>query len=426
MRTRRGCRHSDDRRAGPGRRRRPRAGANGSISAASCRASALLAGTDRAAVSDAGRLARELHPEAYRDTRRGRAGDPLHRSPDEFSTNLYTSPQIGRSSATGEEWVANPSSGSSSSIRRTASGRSRRTAVERGRRAVPRRIPDAREGRAPVWIRDEAVPVLDDDGSPLFWRGVMLDITEQKHAEDKLRWSLDVLRRTMQQRRELARASRSAQEEERRRIAADIHDDPIQVMSAVDMRLQMLRAVAGPVTGRRSCTSSSERCRGDRAAALAAVRAAPGGVRSRRAGGGAPAVSRAHGARRPAGRRRSSTSSASEPPPDLRARSLYRIAQEAITNARKHADATRPVEVAVGRRRGGGPRDRRRRGASSPLRSTAAARTPRAVGDGRACRARRRLVPGRQRSGRGHDVECWLPVDGVDRRSGPAGARGST
>ena len=34
---------------------------------------------------------------------------------------------------------------------------------------------------------------------------------------------------------------------ERRRIAADLHDDPIQVMSAVDMRLQLLLGKPDPV-----------------------------------------------------------------------------------------------------------------------------------------------------------------------------------
>ena len=73
-----------------------------------------------------------------------------------------------------------------------------------------------KDGRT-LWIRDEAWPVLADDGTILFWRGVMLDITERKEAENKLRWSLEVLRRTLQQRRELAQRLQYAQEEERRR-----------------------------------------------------------------------------------------------------------------------------------------------------------------------------------------------------------------
>ena len=91
-----------------------------------------------------------------------------------------------------------------------------------------------------MWIRDDALLVRDEHGAPRYWRGIMLDVTAEKEAEEKLRWSLDVLRRTIQQRRELAQKIETAQEEERRQIAADIHDDPIQVMSAVDLRLAML------------------------------------------------------------------------------------------------------------------------------------------------------------------------------------------
>ena len=34
-----------------------------------------------------------------------------------------------------------------------------------------------------VWVHDEAVIVVDDDGSPLFWQGVMLDVTPQHEAK---------------------------------------------------------------------------------------------------------------------------------------------------------------------------------------------------------------------------------------------------
>ena len=37
------------------------------------------------------------------------------------------------------------------------------------------------------WLRDEAVRVHDDEGLPLFWQGVMLDITDQKRAQQDLR-----------------------------------------------------------------------------------------------------------------------------------------------------------------------------------------------------------------------------------------------
>jgi diguanylate cyclase (GGDEF)-like protein/PAS domain S-box-containing protein len=44
----------------------------------------------------------------------------------------------------------------------------------------------ARNGRE-VWIRDEAMLIRDQKGEPLYWQGVMLDITERKEAEERLR-----------------------------------------------------------------------------------------------------------------------------------------------------------------------------------------------------------------------------------------------
>src|SRR5918997_557514 len=46
----------------------------------------------------------------------------------------------------------------------------------------------ARDGRV-VWMSDEAVLVRDEAGEPLFWQGVMHDVTEQKKAEEALQES---------------------------------------------------------------------------------------------------------------------------------------------------------------------------------------------------------------------------------------------
>ena len=42
-----------------------------------------------------------------------------------------------------------------------------------------------RDGRM-LWIHDESVMVQNQDGTPLFWQGVMHDITERKQAEEAL------------------------------------------------------------------------------------------------------------------------------------------------------------------------------------------------------------------------------------------------
>jgi diguanylate cyclase (GGDEF)-like protein/PAS domain S-box-containing protein len=44
----------------------------------------------------------------------------------------------------------------------------------------------ARDGRT-VWVRDEAVLVREETGRPLYWQGVMVDVTERKTLEERLR-----------------------------------------------------------------------------------------------------------------------------------------------------------------------------------------------------------------------------------------------
>jgi len=193
------------------------------------------------------------------------------------------------------------------------------------------------------WVHDEAVFVPSEDGRG-FWQGFIFDITERKEAEDRLRWSLDALRETLQQRRELAQRLQHAQEAERRRIAADLHDDPIQVMSAVDMRLQMLTSFPRMVTIEeiadieRDVQAAIERLRSmlfelrpaalDREGLVPALRLYL--ERSAKTAGWVTEVNDALTVELDA---------------DLRAL-LYRIVQEAVVNARKHADATH-VEVDV-------------------------------------------------------------------------------
>ena len=275
--------------------------------------------------------------------------------PDELSTNLYTSPQIERHARVLGRGVgrATRSCGASSCTPTTASARS--TTHRRSNAAGEPYLDEYRiltkDGRT-VWIRDEAWPVLSEDGSILFWRGVMLDITDRKEAEEKLRWSLDVLRRTLQQRRELAQRLQHAQEVERRQIAADIHDDPIQVMSAVDMRLQMLAGIARSVTPRGAGARSSARS----PSAIERLRSLLFELRPTALDrdGLVPALrlylehtadaDGLDGVRR-------STSCGPQPDADMAAL-LYRIAQEAVVNARKHAEATSVrIEVAEAARR---------------------------------------------------------------------------
>jgi signal transduction histidine kinase len=205
----------------------------------------------------------------------------------------------------------------------------------------------AADGRE-VWIRDEAVLVRDEDGTPVFWRGIMLDVSDRRRTEEKLRRSVEALRRTMDDRRRLLARLESAQGEERRRIAADLHDDSVQVMTAAHMRAQELverldddelREEVEQL--RDTLRDAVERLRHllfelhppslDREGLAAALRLYG-------AGRGGPAIAIEDGL-------------AAEPPEDVQML-LFRIAQEAITNARKHAGATR-VRVTLDPQDGG-------------------------------------------------------------------------
>jgi sigma-B regulation protein RsbU (phosphoserine phosphatase) len=55
-----------------------------------------------------------------------------------------------------------------------------------------------RDGRT-IWIRDEAVVIENKDGHPLFWQGVMNDITERKQAEESMRNTNILLEQTLEQ-----------------------------------------------------------------------------------------------------------------------------------------------------------------------------------------------------------------------------------
>jgi PAS domain S-box-containing protein len=289
----------------------------------------------------------DLHPEAYKTLVEGVPAILYIDRPDELSTNLYTSPQIEPILGfTVQEWRDDPVL-----WRTQLHPDDLERALETHRRSNTTASPYLDEYRirtkdgTTLWIRDEAWPVLAEDGSILFWRGVMLDITERKEAEEKLRWSLDVLRRTLQQRRELAQRLQHAQELERRQIAADIHDDPIQVMSAVDMRLQMLLEFPDSVS-----IDAVREVEHEVREAIARLRSLLFELRPTALDRDGLVVAlrlyAEHAATATGWTVEVMNSLGTEPDGEVAAL-LYRIAQEAVVNARKHAQAsTLRIEVA--------------------------------------------------------------------------------
>jgi PAS domain S-box-containing protein len=335
--------------------------------------------------------------------------------PDEYSTNFYTSPQaVDLLGYTQQEWGTTPDLWvhkiHPDDVDRVVEENRRSNEV--GDRFFSEYRMLSKDDRV-VWIRDEALLVRDGNGVPLHWRGIMLDITPQKEAEEKLRWSLEVLRRTSQQRRELMERLESAQEHERRRIAADIHDDSIQVMSAVDIRLQTLALQGGADPASLEELHRIVQQAIDRLRHLL-FRLQPASLD--REGLAAAIGQYLEHTEEETGLAWSLDADglSTEPPQDLRA-VIYRMALEAFANVRKHAEASR-VDVRIASAgRGvmirveddGRGFDATVLGRPSPGHLGLTTTIERAEAAGGWVRVQ-------SAPGRGTTVECWLPVDAVD------------
>jgi len=80
-------------------------------------------------------------------------------------------------------------------------------------------------------------PVVDDSGQLLELTGTVLDVTERKRAEDERQKSLD-------QFRALAGRLESVREEERKRLAREIHDELGQALTSIKLDVCHLRKQA--------------------------------------------------------------------------------------------------------------------------------------------------------------------------------------
>jgi signal transduction histidine kinase len=169
--------------------------------------------------------------------------------------------------------------------------------------------------------------------------GLQVRDVNARQAEAALLSTVEALRNTDEQRQRLLTRLDHAQEEERKRIALDIHDDTLQVIAAVGMHLDALR---------RSITDPGQL----RAIAKLQQNVALSMVRLRRLVFelGTPVLQRyglAAGLKsyleetcRDAGLDyRMETHLTDEPPPEQRT-VLYRITKEAVANVRKHAKAS--------------------------------------------------------------------------------------
>jgi two-component system sensor histidine kinase UhpB len=137
----------------------------------------------------------------------------------EANTLLYISPQIKALGYSSEEWKDDPElhlrmmhpDDRAAATAAIAHSRIQARPLRQEYRLI------ARDGRV-LWFREEAKPVADGSGEVLFIQGILVDVTQSKHAEEALRQSQEELRR-------LAAHQERLKEEERKRIAQEIHDE---------------------------------------------------------------------------------------------------------------------------------------------------------------------------------------------------------
>lgn len=90
-------------------------------------------------------------------------------------------------------------------------------------------------------VHEQGVVERDGQGRPVRMVGAVLDITERRRMEEELELRFERLRKLDAERRRLLERLIRAREEEAARIAGDIHDDPLQKMAALALRVSLLR-----------------------------------------------------------------------------------------------------------------------------------------------------------------------------------------
>jgi signal transduction histidine kinase len=175
-----------------------------------------------------------------------------------------------------------------------------------------------------------------------------LETTVQERTRD-LRASLEDLRVADEGRRLLLEHLVRAEEEERRRIAGDVHDDPVQKMSAATMWIQVLRrGVSDPTQ-----LAQLDKLMGSVRGSIASLRQLIFELRPHALDqdGLAAALRDYLESLEPDFAFHVDDGLMEEPSSELRI-VLYRMAQEALANAHKHARAAR-VDVSLAKRDGG-------------------------------------------------------------------------
>jgi signal transduction histidine kinase len=202
-----------------------------------------------------------------------------------------------------------------------------------------------------AWLLDEIRHRLEENRAlqrELMAENMSLEVAVDE-GTSKLTDSLRSLRQVEDARRKLVSRLVNAQEEERLRIAGDIHDDPVQKVVAASMRLQLIRKQVQDPDVRASLDKLLESIRASIFSLRHMIFELHPSVLEHE--GLAPAL-REHMAKLESDLEFELKDDFRTPPSGETRVLLFRIAQEALGNVRKHARAKK-VEVHLGQEDGG-------------------------------------------------------------------------
>jgi PAS domain S-box-containing protein len=177
-----------------------------------------------------------------------------------------------------------------------------------------------------------ALSAVESDDGPLL-TAILTDITERKRAEVELRESVETLRRSESKRRILVGQLVRATEDERSRLAGEVHDGSVQAMTAVGMRLATLKRRSGA-----EGASELEEIQSAVSVAVASLRHLMFDLRPPALDESGVGAALEEALDRLEVRTSFEAAGFEEPPSELRT-ILFRIGQEALANLRKHAEA---------------------------------------------------------------------------------------
>lgn len=181
-------------------------------------------------------------------------------------------------------------------------------------------------------------PIRNVDGEIVGAIGILADISSQVEARRHLQETVDRLEEVDGQRSTLLRRLVGAQEEERRRLAGDIHDDSIQSLTALVLRLGLLRGSIDDKQQQEFLVNAEQTARN----AITRLRHLIFDLRPpalERDGLAAALQIVLDDLHESTGIEYTLDDGLTVEPPDVLRSIIFRIAQEALANVRKHAGA---------------------------------------------------------------------------------------